>query len=443
MPNGAPRALVVDDDVKLVGLLERAVSDWTGPDQPARRHRPRGWVGQTASLLGRRAVFASRIALERDAATRLRRLASTAGEGLRERIRPVRPRMRSLVLAPGGRLSWREVPAPQPPGPDGAVVHPIAAATCDLDRPLALGRTPFPLPLHFGHECVAEVTAVGERVRTVAPGQRVVVPFQISCGACPPCRQGRTGNCAGVPPISMYGFGVGGGHWGGVISDQVAVPYADAMLVPLPDGIDPVAAASVADNVCDGFRHVAPYLPELLRRDPESEVLIVAGVSRRPIFSPSVGLYAGLTALALGARTVLFADSRPVIRDHAERLGLVPLEPREVLARPPAALVTDASAHPRGLWLALSKTAPDGICSSVGTLHPAGRIPTGLMYGRNVTFHISRTHVRTLIPPVLDLITAGRLQPQLVTTTVASFDDGPAALREHITGEQIKTVLLA
>ena len=41
--------------------------------------------------------------------------------------------------------------------------------------------------------------------------------------------------------------------------EQLAVPYADAMLVALPDGIEPVAAASVADNVCDAHRHVAPH----------------------------------------------------------------------------------------------------------------------------------------------------------------------------------------
>jgi alcohol dehydrogenase len=109
---------------------------------------------------------------------------------------------------------------------------PLPVATCDLDRPLALGATPFPLPLRFGHECVAEVLSVGDQVARLRPGQRVVVPFQISCGSCSPCQAGHTGNCASVPPISMYGFGVAGGHWGGALSDQLAVPYADAMLVP-------------------------------------------------------------------------------------------------------------------------------------------------------------------------------------------------------------------
>ncbi len=115
----------------------------------------------------------------------------------------------------------------------------------------------------------------------------------------------------------MYGFGIGGGHWGGAFCDQLTIPYADAMLSPLPDVLDPVAAASVADNVCDGYRHVAPYLPDLLQHDPCAPVLIVAGVTRRPVVSPSIPLYAGLAARALGARTIYFADTRSRVRDHA------------------------------------------------------------------------------------------------------------------------------
>jgi alcohol dehydrogenase len=349
--------------------------------------------------------------------------------------------MRALVVSPGGRLSWRAVPAPPPPRPHEALVHPIAVATCDLDRPLALGATPFPLPLRFGHECVAEVLSVGDQVARVRPGQRVVVPFQISCGSCRPCQAGHTGNCASVPPISMYGFGVAGGHWGGALSDQLVVPYADAMLVPLPVTLDPVAAASVADNVCDGYRHMAPFLPDLLRRDPDTEVLIVAGVTRRPVFSPSIPLYAGLVARALGARSVHLADTRPRVRDHARRLGLLPLHPQELRRHRPAPLVVDASACPRGLRLALSNTAPDGVCSSVGTLHVRARLPVGLMYGRNVAFHIAWTHARTRIPQVLQLMSEGRLHPEAVATTVASLEEAPAVLHDHVFGDGTKTIL--
>ena len=178
------------------------------------RHRPRGTVRHYAGLLGPTGAVAGRVVAERDLPLRVARL-KNAVRSRRARIEP----MRALVASPGGRLCWRRARAPGPPVPLGANVRPLAMATCDLDRPLMLGATPFPLPLQLGHECVAEVIAVGGEVRTVAPGQRVVVPFQISCGTCPPCLAGRTGNCAAVPPASMYGFGIAGG-----LSRSVRVP---------------------------------------------------------------------------------------------------------------------------------------------------------------------------------------------------------------------------
>jgi alcohol dehydrogenase len=221
------------------------------------------------------------------------------------------------------------------------------------------------------------------------------------------------------------------------------VPFADAMLVPLPDGIDPVAAASVADNVSDGYRHVAPYLPELLERDPETEMVIVAGMRPRSMFSASVGLYAGLAARALGARSVVFADCRPGVRAQARRLGFDAIHPAELRRRPTSPLTVDASADPRGLRLALSRTAPDGVCSSAGTLHRTMRLPTGTMYARNATLRIARAHVRTLIPSVLELMASGRLHPETVTTTVGPIDRAPEILRRYVLGDDTKTILEA
>ena len=405
------------------------------------RHRPRGVLRRTATALSPSSATAGRLALARNGRDRGDRLLAAAADRVRQRVRPTRPLMRALVVAGGGRVRWRDVPAPPPPGPDGAVVRPIAVATCDLDRAIVLGATPFPLPLGIGHECVAEVLSIGERVTGVRVGQRVVVPFQISCGQCPACVAGLTGNCAAVPPLSMYGFGVGGGHWGGAVADELAVPYADGMLVPLPDGMDPVAAASVADTICDGYRHVAPHLPDLLRRDADSEVLIVAGLIRRPLFDASSPLYAGQVALALGARQVSIVDSRTDVLAAAERLGIRPLRPRDLRGLPPAPLVVAASATSRGVWAALSHTAPDGICSSVGGLDRSARVPAGVMYGRNISLHVARAHTRTLIPHVLELMAAGRLRPERVITTAGALDDAPRLLGAHYRGGDTKTVL--
>ncbi len=349
--------------------------------------------------------------------------------------------MRALRAAPGARLHWQHTLAPAPPGPDGAVVHPIAASTCDLDCPIALGATQFALPLHLGHECVAEVLSVGERVQRVKPGDRVIVPFQISCGVCPPCLAGRSGNCAGVPPVSMYGMGLLAGHWGGAFSDELAVPYADAMLVGLPQGIEPAAAAAVADNVCDAYRHIAPHLPALLDADPDAEVLILAAMSTRSLFTPSVPLYAGLIARAFGARNIQLADARASVRAHAEQLGMHSLHPRRLRRRRAAPLVVDVTAS--DLHVALANTAADGICTSSGGLHRSARIPFLRMYARNATLYVGRVHVRTLIPEVLELMSDGRLHPQAIPTTIASIDDAPQALREHFLGGGVKLVLTA
>jgi alcohol dehydrogenase len=403
---------------------------------PPHGHRPHGWMRHYAGLLAPGGAAAAKVALERNGEQRLNRLVSAVK---RERRGASTARMRALLAAPGGRLRWREAPCPPAPGPDSAIVHPIAASTCELDCALALGATQLPLPLHLGHECVAEVLEVGERVQNVKPGERVIVPFQISCGECAACRAGHTGSCVSVPPVSMYGFGLAGGHWGGAFSDRLAVPYADAMLVPLPAGIDPTVACGLSDNVCDAYRHIAPHLPELLERDPNAEVLIVSAQDSDSMFGGSVALYAGLVARALGARSVALADARSHIRAEAERLGLQALTPRELRRRAPAPLVVDMSFD--ALPLALASTGPDGVCTSAGSLHGRARVPFLLMYGRNVTLHVGRTHARTHIPSVLELIAAGDLRPLDVSTRIASLEDAPRVLSEHFRGGVIKTIL--
>jgi alcohol dehydrogenase len=384
---------------------------------------------------------AGRIMFEREGEQRVCRLRAALADAVRQRTRPSRPRMRALTLMPGGRLRWRSVPAPRRPGPLGAVVRPLAVATCDLDRPMGLGATPFLTPLQFGHECVAEVLTVGSDVMEFRPDQRVVVPFQISCGTCTACRAGRTGNCETVPPIAMYGFGVAGGHWGGAIADELAVPYADGMLVPLPQGIEPATAASVADNIPDGYRHVAPHLPGLLAAGHPPRMIVVGAQSKRHLFTASVGLYAGLVARALGAEEVTLIDARREVRAHAESLGLAALAPKQARGFAPAPLVVDISANPAGLRLALELTAPDGICSSAGSLHAFSRIPTASMFGRNATLIVARSHARALIPDVLALIANGKLAPERVTTVLAPMDDAAAALNDHLRGGSTKTIV--
>ncbi len=411
--------------------------DWPFADIGARPPRPRGYTRHYVGLVSPGACAAIPALLERNRLQRLERLVRAACNGGR---RTGGRRIRALRASPGARMRWHSVLAPPAPGPDQAIVHPLAAATCDVDCPLALGAMNLPLPAHLGHECVAEVLAVGERVSAVRPGDRVVVPFQISCGFCSSCRAGYPGSCLSVPPLSAFGMGIGGGHFGGAFSDELLVPYAEAMLVPLPDGVSPVAAASLSDNIADAYRHIAPHLPALLEADADAGVLILAGLSRRPLFGPSVALFAGQIALALGARNVRLVDSRAKVRTHAEQLGLTALTPRELHGIPPAQLVVHSSAD--SLRLALAHTATDGVCTVNGGLHRSASIPLVQMYIRRCMLHVGIPHARPNIPAPLELIARGKLRPERVITTVAPFDDGPQALREHCLGGATKTVLV-
>lgn len=345
--------------------------------------------------------------------------------------------MRSLVLEDTRRLAWHEVPDPRREREREAIVRPLAVATCDVDQPMIFGLTPFQFPIHLGHECVAEVV---EGPEGFTPGDRVVVPFQISCGTCERCRRGLTGNCATVPPLSMYGFGALGGGWGGMLSDLALVPYAQAMLVALPEGVDPAAVASAADNMPDGWRAVAPALAEV----PAADVLVVAGGGAR-----SVPLYAVDAALALGAASVTYVDTdglgagdreREFLRAGragrlavAQELGANVVEGNLEPSLGAFPVTVDGTATPEGLVATLRLTDWSGRCTSIVQIAPEGPLPLFELYTRGVQLHIGRAMARPVIPAILALAAAGRLRPQLVTSATVTWDDAPEALLEPAT----------
>jgi threonine dehydrogenase-like Zn-dependent dehydrogenase len=73
----------------------------------------------------------------------------------------------------------------------------------------------------------------------------VIVPWAVSCGTCDRCRRGLTSKCATTTgrTLAAYGFGQASGPWGGMIADAVRVPYADHMLVPVPDSVPSLRVA--------------------------------------------------------------------------------------------------------------------------------------------------------------------------------------------------------
>ncbi|MGH7820719.1 MAG: alcohol dehydrogenase catalytic domain-containing protein [Candidatus Binatia bacterium] len=334
--------------------------------------------------------------------------------------------MRELVYVGSGQVEWRDAPDPALGEARAALVRPLVAATCDLDRAIVHGMTPFPPPFALGHECLAEVVDVGDGVTSFRSGDRVAVPFQVSCGTCRFCRRLLTANCENVPRESMYGTGKAGGGWGGVIADLVRVPFADHMLVKLPAAISLEAAASAPDNVLDGWRAVGPQLAA----NPGAAVLVLNGGP-----AGSIGLYAALIALALGAERVDYYDRDEARLAIARRAGAAahPVEswPRRLGPYP---ITVDNSLEPAGLACAIRSTEPGGVCT-VTSVYLGGELPVPIteMYVKGITLQTGRAQSRTLLPQVLELIASGRVDPGLVTTERAAWEDAPEAILGYTT----------
>ena len=246
----------------------------------------------------------------------------------------------------------------------------------------------------------------------------VLPSFQVSCGVVRDCRRGRSACCEAYPILSDYGMQpLSGIEYGGMLADLVRVPHAATMLTPLPDGVDPVAAASVPDNVLDGYRSVAPHL----RERPGADVLVVIHGNR------SIGLYAVHSALALGAASVTVAsdDERDARGGRAPGRGDLP--PPTSSDRPGRRwpIVVDCGLRSDALGWAIRATEPEGTLHSVSYYADAPTVPMplGRLYTLGISFHIGRAHSASLLPEVAALVGEGRLRPELVPTAVVEWDE--------------------
>jgi len=369
--------------------------------------------------------------------------------------------MKQLTYIKKNTLEWWDKKEPELESEQDVIVRPLAAARCDGDKaflfyditpalrvgmalhyvdPIAkdmFGEKPFKAPIAIGHECVAEILSCGSDVKKFNIGDKVIVPWAVSCGSCFHCLSGLTSKCldAGETLISGYGFGESLGPWGGMVTDKFRVPYADYMLVSIPETVDPVSVASASDNIPDGWRTVAPYLKE----KPGAPVLIVGGAAE------SISLYAAGVAVALGSEQVDYMDYLPQRLKIAESLGAnpiqVPKKNRSSWFRKNAPKISgkypitvDASMNQDGIRFAIRSLAPGGICTSVGYYFQKGTsIPLMQMYANDSTLHTGISHPRASLPEVLDLIESKKFQPEKITTLLANWEDAAQAFLERTT----------
>lgn len=317
------------------------------------------------------------------------------------------------------RFEWQEVKAPLISNNGQAIVKPLAVTRCDLDLYIANGMIPLTDdPFAFGHEIAGEIIAVGDGVTNFQPGDRVIVPFQINCGTCDNCQRGYTNACTSVPPYSAYGLAQSSGKdWGGGLSDYVLVPYAEAMLIKLPDGVSLPVGAAISDNASDGYRTVAGPLTN----HPGADVLIVGGLAQ------SIGLFAVQAAVALGAGRIVYSDFDIDRLAKAKALGAEVWEMRYQPGQPATTqfpIVVDASNLADGLIFALGSTAPCGTCTGVSAAKQTmDNIPLFSMYMKGINYDISRVHARAEIEAVLDCAVCGKINHSAIISKTVPFSE--------------------
>jgi threonine dehydrogenase-like Zn-dependent dehydrogenase len=263
----------------------------------------------------------------------------------------------------------------------------------------------------IGHEIIAEIVELGEHVKRFHIGQRVIVAAQISCGQCSRCRVGQTARCESVPFGSSYGMGRAG-NFGGGLSDLLRVPFADAMLVPIPDSVDPVKMIGLADMATDAWRAVGPALIER----PSASVLVLGGAT------PVIGIYAAGMAVSLGASVVDYIDRDATRRVRASDYGANAFEHIDAGDMRSYEIVVDASGSAPQLLAALKRTAPEAVVTSVSPGFIGPEFPMLELYMKGLTYKVGRPNCRAGHDGALHAWSTCGFDPDRIQPKVFSFE---------------------
>jgi glutathione-independent formaldehyde dehydrogenase len=185
--------------------------------------------------------------------------------------------------------------------PHGVILEVIATNICGSDQHMVRGRTTAPKGLVLGHEILGKVVERGPDVEYVNVGDVCSVPFNIACGRCRNCKEGKTGICLSVNPDrpgSAYGY-VDMGGWVGGQAQFVLVPYADWNLLVFPDPDQAIEKARDLTMLSDIFP--TGFHGAITAGVKPGSTVYIAGAG-------PVGLAAAHSAQLLGAAVVIVGD---------------------------------------------------------------------------------------------------------------------------------------
>ena len=373
--------------------------------------------------------------------------------------------MKALTWHGKGDMRCETVPDPIIEDPRDCIIKVTACAICGSDLHIFNGVMPGMKSGDIvGHETMGEVVEVGSAITNLRKGDRVVVPFTISCGECFFCTRGFFSGCErsnpnkdtaeklwGHSPAGLFGYThILGGYAGGQ-AEYLRVPYADVGPIKVPDGITDEQALFLSDIFPTGFMGA-----EFCNIEP-GDTIAIWGCG-------PVGQFAIRSAFMLGAGRVIAIDTVP------ERLAMARAGGAETLdfhaddipdrlkdmtnGRGPDACIdavgTEASStatidsvidrvktaaflgtdRPHVLRQAIQCCRNFGTVSIIGVYGGfLDKIPMGSAINRGLTFRMAQTPVQRYLPRLMDRIVKGDIDPSFVITHRAGLADGPELYR--------------
>jgi alcohol dehydrogenase len=320
--------------------------------------------------------------------------------------------MRALVYHGAGSKDWEEVPDPQLRDEFDAIVGIDAVTICGTDLHILKGDVPEVTPGRIlGHEAVGTVEAVGAAVRTVQPGDRVLVSCISACGICRFCREGRYGQC------------LGGGGWqlghliDGVQAQYARVPFADLSTYRLPVGLSDVAAVLLADILPTSYE-----VGVLAGGVRPGDTVVVVGCG-------PVGLAAIMTARLFSPSRVIAVDPVESRRDAAKRMGadVVIDTAGGENTEDPVGLVNDLTAGLGADVVIEAVGVPESFELCTRLVRPCGRVANVGVHGKPATLHLESLWIKDVTittglvdtattPTLLRLLSQGQLDPAPIVT---------------------------
>jgi len=354
----------------------------------------------------------------------------------------------------------------------GVILKIVSTNICGSDQHMVRGRTTAPAGLILGHEITGEVIEAGRDVEYIHVGDLVSVPFNIACGRCRNCKEGKTGICLNVNPArpgAAYGY-VDMGGWVGGQAEYVMCPYADFNLLKFPDKAQAMSKIKDLTLLSDIFP--TGYHGAVTAGVGPGMIVYVAGAG-------PVGLASAAACHLLGAAVVIVGDMIPDRLEQARSFGCETVDLTkdaslgdqiaQILGVPEVDCAVDCVGfEARGHGRESSVERPATVLNSLMTITRAGggigipglyvtddpggvddnaktgnlSIRIGLGWAKSHSLHTGQCPVMRYHRQLMQAILHDKIQiAKAVNATIISLDDAPQGYKDFDRGAAKKFVI--